>query len=331
VARVRAFVVSESEAGYSAGVGDVDATAKDTGDVLVAVDFSGVNYKDTLVARPGSRVRRAASLVGGIDAAGTVLESSDAGFVVGTRVAVHGGDLGVARDGGFAPRIYAPARFLNALPETVTTRDAMVIGTAGFTAMASVLALEDHGLSPGASVLVTGATGGLGSMAVTFLSARGYRVTASTGSNEEEEWLRGRGAVEVIGRADVADHPERVLATERWDGAVDCVGGATLPQILRSLRYGAAVAASGLVAGAELDTTVFPFITRAVSLLGIDAVEMRPPQRTRVWSVLGEVIASLDLEPLVDREVGLDGVADALDAIGLGRTRGRILVDPTPR
>ncbi len=331
MARVRAFVVSESAEGFSAGVARVDVTRKDAGDVLVAVDFSGVNYKDVLVARPASRVRRVASLVGGIDAAGAIVESSDPSLPVGLRVAVHGGDLGVARDGGFAEMVYAPARFLNVLPEAVSTRDAMVIGTAGFTAMASVLALEDHGLSSGASVLVTGATGGLGSMAVTFLAARGYVVTASTGSSEEESWLRGIGAGDVIGRSDVADHPERVLATERWDGAVDCIGGATLPQILRSLRYGAAVAASGLVAGTELDTTVFPFITRAVSLIGVDAVEMRPSQRARVWSALGEIVPAIDLASLVDRVVGLDGVADALEAVNLGQTRGRILVDPSPR
>ena len=129
----------------------------------------------------------------------------------------------------------------------------------------------------------------------------------------------------------MADHPERVLASERWDGAIDCIGGDTLPQILRSLRYGAAVAASGLVAGTELDTTVFPFITRAVSLLGIDAVEMRPSQRARVWSALGEIVPAIDLAALVDRVVGLDGVADALEAVNLGQTRGRILVDPSPR
>jgi len=328
---MRAFVISESGETFTSAVRDVTASPTDDADVLVAVDYSGVNFKDSLVARPRSRVRRVGELTGGIDAAGTVLASPDPRFGVGDAVAVHGGDLGVARDGGFAERVYAPARCVNLLPATISARQAMIIGTAGFTAMASVLALEAHGLAPGASVLVTGATGGLGSSAVAISAARGYRVTASTGSVDEAQWLRERGAVDVIGRAEVADRPERVLAGERWDGAIDCVGGLTLPQILRSLRYGAAVAASGLVAGAEIDTTVYPFITRAVSLIGVDSVEMRPPQRERVWSSLGEVVASIDLEALVDREITLEQLPAAFDAIAGGTTRGRVLVTPTPR
>ena len=192
MARVRAFVVSESAEGFSAGVARVDVTRKDAGDVLVAVDFSGVNYKDVLVARPASRVRRVASLVGGVDAAGAVVESADPSLPVGARVAVHGGDLGVARDGGFAELVYAPARFLNVLPEAVSTRDAMVIGTAGFTAMASVLALEDHGLS---SRRVGPRHRGHGRTWARWPWPSSPRaatsVTASTGSSEEESWLRG--------------------------------------------------------------------------------------------------------------------------------------------
>jgi acrylyl-CoA reductase (NADPH) len=331
VTSVRAFVIAESDGSFECAVRDVSPIPSDPGDILVAVDFSGVNFKDTLVARPNSRVRRVAQLVGGVDAAGTVVDSADPDLPAGTRVAVHGGELGVARDGGFAERVYAPRRFLNELPGSITTRDAMIIGTAGFAAMASVRALEAHGLAPGASVLVTGATGGVGSAAVAFLAARGYAVTASTGSSDEAQWLRDRGARDVIGRADVADRPERVLATERWDGAIDCVGGFTLPQVLRSLRYGAAVAASGLVAGAEIDTTVYPFITRAVSLLGVDVVEMPPAQREAVWSALGEVVSRVDLEPLVDREVTLEQLPVAFDAVSTGTTRGRILVTPIPR
>ncbi|MFI5035231.1 MAG: acryloyl-CoA reductase [Acidimicrobiales bacterium] len=328
---MRAFVITETDSSFDCAVREVAPAPVDPGDVLVAVEFSGINFKDTLVARPHSRVRRVSELVAGIDAAGTVLDSADPAVAVGARVAVHGGDLGVARDGGFAERVYAPRHYLSELPASISTRDAMVIGTAGFTAMASVLALEAHGLAPGSSVLVTGATGGVGSFAITLLAARGYRVTASTGSANEAPWLRARGASDVIGRADIADRPEKVLATERWDGAIDCVGGATLPQILRSLRYGAAVAASGLVAGAEVDTTVYPFITRAVSLLGIDAVEMASARRAVVWSTLGEVVPRVDIEPLVDREVTLERVPEGLAAIANGATRGRILVTPTPR
>jgi putative YhdH/YhfP family quinone oxidoreductase len=238
--------------------------------------------------------------------------------------------LGVARDGGFAQFIFSPARYVTALPESVSTRVAMIVGTAGFTAMASLLALEDRGLEKGSEVLVTGATGGVGSQAVAFLAASGYLPVASTGSPSESLWLLDRGARRVIGRDDVADNPGRVLASETWAGAIDCVGGETLAQILRSLRYGAAVAACGLVASAELATTVYPFITRSVALLGIDSVEATTSTRERVWSALGVLAPRIDFEPLVDREVQLEDLTSALDDVRNGTTRGRILVNPTP-
>lgn len=327
---MRAFVVSELDDQLSLSEANVEAHASENDDILITVDFSGVNFKDALVAMAHSRVRRVPRLVGGVDAAGVITESADPHLTVGTRVAVHGGNLGVGRDGGFAEYIYAPARFINVLPATLTTHDAMVIGTAGFSAMASVLALEAHGLAPGAEVLVTGATGGVGSLAVTFLAARGYSPVASTGSPRESSWLEERGATRVIGRDEISDKPDRVLASERWAGAIDCIGGDTLHQILRSLRYGGAVAASGLVAGTDLTTTIYPFITRAVSLLGIDAVESPATTRSQVWNALGEIANKVDFAPLVDREVSLGEVADALEIVRKGETRGRILVNPTP-
>ncbi|MBW4078455.1 MAG: zinc-binding dehydrogenase [Acidobacteria bacterium] len=256
------------------------------------------------------------------------MASTDDQWPVGTRVAVHGGDLGVARDGGFAQFVYVPTAYLSVLPDSVSTRDAMTIGTAGFTAMASVLALEHHGLDVDGEVLVTGATGGVGSLAVTFLAARGYRPVASTGSPTQSQWLEDRGATRIIGRDEIADKPDRVLASERWSGAVDCIGGETLHHILRSLRYGAAVAASGLVASPELHTNVYPFITRAVSLLGIDAVEARHDTRSAVWRAIGDVATSIDFEPLVDQLVTLEELPEALDKIRNAQTRGRILVQP---
>jgi putative YhdH/YhfP family quinone oxidoreductase len=327
---VRAYVVSEIDDTLSTEVRDVEATATDSSDVLISVDFSGVNFKDAMVAAPKSRVRRVASLIGGVDAAGTVMHSSDPSLPEGTRVAVHGGALGVARDGGFAQMLYSPARYITALPATISTRVAMIVGTAGFTAMESLLALEDRGLEQDAEVLVTGATGGVGSQAVAFLAASGYHPVASTGSAHESSWLLERGAVRVIGRDEVADNPGRVLASETWAGAIDCVGGETLAQILRSLRYGAAVAASGLVASAELATTVYPFITRSVALLGIDSVEATTTTRQRVWSALGAIAARIDFEALLDREVQLEAVTSALRDVHDGKTRGRILVNPTP-
>jgi acrylyl-CoA reductase (NADPH) len=327
---VRAFVVSEVDDTLSMGLRDVEAIAADPSDILVAIDYSGVNFKDVMVAESQSRVRRVASLVGGVDAAGTVVETSATSLPVGTRVAVHGGTLGVARDGGFAQFIYSPAAYVTALPESISTRVAMIIGTAGFTAMESLLALEDHGLETGAEVLVTGATGGVGSQAVALLAASGYLPVASTGSPSASRWLLERGAVRVIGRDEVADKPGRVLASETWAGAIDCVGGDTLAQILRALRYGGAVAASGLVASPELATTVYPFITRSVALLGIDSVEATTTTRARVWSALGAVASRIDFEGLMDREVQLEDVTSALEDVRNGTTRGRILVNPTP-
>jgi acrylyl-CoA reductase (NADPH) len=327
---MHAFLITESDGVLSTDVAEMEPARTDATDILVKVDFSGVNFKDAMVAELASRVRRVPSLVGGVDASGTILESSEASLPVGTRVAVHGGNLGVARDGGFAEFVYAPVRFLSVLPENISTHDAMVIGTAGFTAMASVLALEDHGLAFASQVLVTGATGGVGSQSVTYLAARGFAPVASTGSMQEAPWLIERGAVRVIGRDEISDKRDRVLGTEMWDGAIDCVGGETLAQILRALRHGAAVAASGLVASPELSTTVYPFITRANALLGIDAVEASSITRQRVWAALGETATRVDYQPLVDRTVRLEHLRDALEDIRNAKTRGRILVDPTP-
>ena len=328
VERMRAFVVSEVDDQFSVAVRDAEAIARDDGDVLIDVDFSGINFKDAMVASPKSRVRRVATLIGGVDAAGTIVASTLPHLPIGTRVAAHGGQLGVARDGGFAQFLYAPERYVSRLPDSITTRDAMIIGTAGFTAMESILALEDHGLAMEGEVLVTGATGGVGSHAVAYLAARGYRVVASTGSSKETTWLHERGATRVIGRDEVCDQPTRVLGSELWAGAVDCVGGATLAQILRSLRYGAAVAASGLVASAELATTVYPFITRSVSLLGIDSVEASSRTRARVWSSLGDTVAALDLAHLIDREVPLEELANALEDVRSARRVGGFSYSP---
>jgi acrylyl-CoA reductase (NADPH) len=326
VGGMRAFVVSEDAGQLSLGVREVDPSPTDAGDVLVKVDYSGINFKDAMVASVASRVRRVGTLIAGVDAAGVVVESTDDTFSPGERVAVHGGSLGVARDGGFAEYVFAPTRYLSRLPSAISTRDAMIIGTAGFTAMASVLALEDHGLNAEARVLVTGATGGVGSQSVTYLARRGFSAIASTGSHDGAPWLLERGATEVIGRDEISDRPERVLGSELWDGAIDCVGGATLKEILRSLRYGGAVAASGLVASAELDTTVYPFITRANALLGIDAVEATAATRDRVWKALGDIAPSVDFSTFVDRVLSLESLTEGLDSIRGGATRGRILV-----
>ncbi len=324
---MRAFVIAENGDELATGVEDVDEPSNQ--EITVRVIASGINYKDALVIDPSSRVRRAKRLIGGVDAAGVVSSSSLEDIPIGTNVAVHGGDVGTRRDGGFAEFVSVNRAFISVLPESLSPHDAMVYGTAGYTAMASLLALEHHGLQPAdGEVLVTGATGGVGSVAVTLLANAGYDVVASTGTPEHATWLTARGAKRIIGRDDIGDQPGRVLGSMRWAGAVDCVGGETLSQILRTLHYGAGVAASGLVGGSDVHTNVFPFITRAVALLGIDAVDASATTREGVWKALAISAQRIDLGPLIERTIGLDQIAVALRDIRAGNTRGRILVDP---
>jgi acrylyl-CoA reductase (NADPH) len=323
---VRAFVVSDASGELTLDEREATPVPRDDSDVLIDVEYSSVNFKDAMVATTPSRVRRVETLVGGVDAAGLVATSPAITFRSGEPVVAVGGALGVARDGGFGEQLYAPPRYVTALPASLSTRDASIIGTAGYTAMASVLALEHHGLKAGGEVLVTGATGGVGSQAITYLAAKGYSPVASTGSPAETAWLMALGAARVIGRDEVSDKPERVLGSELWDGAIDCVGGVTLSSIVRSLRYECAVAASGLVASPELSTTVYPFITRGVALIGIDAVEATTETRESVWRALGDIAHVVDFSTFVDREISLDGLEEAIGDIRAGTTRGRILV-----
>jgi len=325
---MKAFELSETDEGVSFQVVEAPKPTADQDEVVIAVEYSGINFKDAMVAQANSRVRRSAQLIGGVDASGTVVSSSDPGIPVGARVAAHGGVLGVARSGGYAEFIAAPCANVSLLPESISTRDAMVIGTAGFTAMQSVLALEHYGLVAGGEVVVTGATGGVGSQALTYLARRGYQPVASTGTTDATEWLEGLGASRVIGRDDLTEKPERVLGPELWDGAIDCVGGQTLWNILRSLKYQAAVAASGLVASAEFNANVYPFITRNVALLGIDSVQASAETRSKVWQALGEVAPSLSYDDYVDEVVGFSRLPEALAKVHRGATRGRILVTP---
>ncbi|MGH9066051.1 MAG: oxidoreductase [Acidimicrobiales bacterium] len=300
------------------------------GDVTVAVSWSSVNYKDALATIPGGQVARGSPLVPGVDLAGTVVTSSDPEIASGSEVLVHGYDLGAAHHGGFAAFARVPAGWVVPLPEGLDARQAMIVGTAGFTAALSVDQLERRGLQPGQGpVLVTGASGGVGSTAVGILAARGYEVVASTGKSDQHDWLRNHGAAEVIDRSELSGEGRRALDKERWAGAVDCVGGATLASVLRSLRYGAAVAASGLTGGGALATTVFPFILRGAALLGVDSVQVPIAERRAVWGRLASDLRPGDLDDLVAGEVGLDGLEPVLDDILAGRVRGRTLVRPT--
>jgi putative YhdH/YhfP family quinone oxidoreductase len=292
---------------------------------LIDVNWSGVNYKDGLVAIPGGKVARISPIVPGVDLAGTLADDTDH-FKAGTEVIAHGYDIGVSRHGGFAERARVPADWLVPLPAGLTKRDAMVIGTAGFTAALSVIALEEHGLEPDAGpVLVTGATGGVGSVAVDLLASRGYAVVASTGKAEGHEYLRSLGAVDVIDRATLTE-PGKPLQSMIWAAAVDCVGGVTLANVLARIRYGGVVAASGLTGGGDLPTTVMPFILRGVSLLGIDAVQVPIERRRQVWNRLGTDLKPEGLEG-IGRDIGLDDLDRVLVEILAGQVTGRYVVD----
>jgi putative YhdH/YhfP family quinone oxidoreductase len=328
---VRAFVVEHHGDEVTAGVRDVDADAfLDEGDVRVDVAWSCLNFKDAMVAQPKSRVARRDVLIGGVDAVGVVAASQGTPWRVGDAVIAHGHGFGTSHHGGFAPKLRCDPAWLTPLPRGLGARDAMVLGTAGYTAMASILALEATGLANDAGpVLVTGATGGVGSVAVALLSARGFEVTAMTGKPTEHGYLAALGATDVVARDALEDRPERVLGAARFAGAVDCVGGETLAGILRVLRWGGAVAATGLVGGPQIHTTVYPFITRNVALLGIDSVEAPARVREVVWDTLACALPATTVEALVAREVGLDGVGEGLAALERAAVRGRILVDPS--
>jgi acrylyl-CoA reductase (NADPH) len=324
-----AFVVARTSDSIDAGVRRLAPQDLPPGGVTVKVDWSVVNYKDGMVTRPGNRVARVDPLVPGVDLVGTVLTSDDPRIGVGEQVIVHGYDLGVAHHGGFSELARVPAAWVVPLPDALTARRAAIIGTAGFTAALSLRRLEHHGLRPGdGPVLVTGATGGVGSMAVSLLASRGYHVVASTGKPTEHGYLLGLGAGEVIGRAELAGESDRTLGPERWAGAVDCVGGATLSAILRTLRYGAGVAASGLTGGSAFESTVYPFIVRNASLIGIDTVQTPIEERRSVWAELAAAWPPVDLDDMVEGELGLDQLAPALERILAGGVRGRILVRP---
>ncbi len=284
-----------------------------------------------MTTRPGNRVARRFPLVPGVELAGSVIESGDPSLRPGQAVLVQGYDLGVAHHGGFAGCARVPAEWVVPLPDDVPPRAAAIIGIAGFTAVLSLHRLLVNGVTPdGGPVLVTGASGGVGSMSVALLASKGYDVVASTGKAAEHPYLIGLGAAQVIGRDDLGSDPDRVLGPERWAGAIDCVGGRTLDAVLRTLRYGAGVAASGLTGGNALNTSVYPFIVRSVALLGIDSVKTAIAERRAVWGELAHAYDDGVLDNMASEEIGLDQLPAALSTIIAGGTRGRILVRPAP-
>jgi acrylyl-CoA reductase (NADPH) len=298
-----------------------------SGDLLLEVLWSSLNYKDALASRPDGQVARISPLVLGVDHVGVVRESADSRYAEGDVVIAHGSDLGALHHGGLAAWSRVSADWVVPVPASLTARETMILGTAGYTAGASVLALERHGLTPSAGpVLVTAATGGVGSAAIAMLAAHGYTVHASTGKPDAADWLRSLGASEIVDREAVTAHAARPLSKQLWAAAVDSVGGATLAGALSATRYGGAVAASGLTGDARLEMTVMPFILRHVSLLGIDSSATKAGPREAIWERVASDLRPADLEQLVRSEIGLGEVLPALDELLAGGARGRYLV-----
>jgi acrylyl-CoA reductase (NADPH) len=322
----KALLASKTDDKTSTALVDFDEADLMPGDVTVAIDYSTVNYKDALAVSGRAPVIRHYPLIPGIDFAGTVQASSHAGFAVGDRVVANGWGLSQTHHGGFAQKARVSGDWLVKLPDVFSTRDAMAIGTAGYTAMLSVLALEHARVTPeSGDVLVTGAGGGAGSIAIALLSKLGYRVIASTGRLAETDYLRQLGAAEVIDRRTLSE-PGAPIARERWAGAIDSVGSHTLANVLAQTRYRGAVAAFGLAQGTDLSASVLPFILRNVTLAGIDSVNAPQLVRLQAWARLA---IDLDLDKLASATsvVTLAEVPRMADQVLQGQVRGRMVVD----
>jgi acrylyl-CoA reductase (NADPH) len=322
----KALVIDKDDAGYRASVKDVDDSALPLGDVTVRIDYSTINYKDGLAITGKAPVVRKFPLHAGIDFAGTVEDSSDPRFKPGDAVLLNGWGVGETHSGGLAQTARVKSDWLVALPAGLTARQAMAIGTAGYTAMLCVMALDAHGVKPGSGdVLVTGANGGVGSVAITLLAKMGHRVVASTGRLGEADFLKSLGAAEVISR-DELSAPGKPLGKERWAGVVDSVGSHTLANACATTKYGGAVAACGLAQGMDLPGSVAPFILRGVTLYGIDSVMAPLAKRQAAWARLAKDLDLAKLESLT-QEIGLAAAVQAGADILAGKVRGRLVVN----
>lgn len=326
----RGMLIEKDEQGYRAAVKDIDESVLPAGDVTVSVQYSTLNYKDGLAITGKGPVVRQFPMVPGIDLVGVVEQSDSNKFVVGDAVLLNGFGVGEVHCGGLAQKARLKSDWLIHLPKAFSARQTMAIGTAGYTAMLCVIALEKNGVTPDkGEILVSGANGGVGSFAIAILAKLGYQVVASTGRADQVDYLKGLGAKEVIDRQ-LLSEPGRPLAKERWAGAVDSVGSHTLANICASIKYGGTVAACGLAQGMDLPATVMPFILRGVTLAGIDSV-MRPiSDREEAWQRLGEIFANPSEQAMFDNistEINLNGVIQAAEDLMAGKIRGRIVVD----
>jgi acrylyl-CoA reductase (NADPH) len=325
VGTFKAIVIEKTEAGQKVGLTDFDDKDLMEGDVTVAVEWSTLNYKDGLAVTGKAPVVRRFPMIAGIDFAGTVESSTHPDWKTGDKVVIDGWGLGETHLGAYAGKARVKGDWLVRLPATMSGRDAMAIGTAGYTAMLAVMALERHGVTPARGpIVVTGAAGGVGSVAIAILAKLGYQVVASTGRPQEADYLKGLGANDIIDRKELAEKP-RPLAKERWAGGIDAVGSATLANVLSMTRYGGAVAACGLAGGMDLPGSVAPFILRGVSLLGIDSVMCPLPRRREAWKRL-ETDFDRSKMAAITTEIGLADVIEAGKRIVEGQVRGRIVV-----
>jgi acrylyl-CoA reductase (NADPH) len=325
VAAFKAIVIEKTDSGTRAALSDFDEANLMDGDVTVRVEYSTVNYKDGLAITGKAPVVRRFPMIPGVDFAGTVESSSHPAWKTGDKVVLNGWGCGETHLGAYAEKARVKGDWLVALPKTMSTRDAMAIGTAGYTAMLAVMALERHGLHPpNGGIAVSGAVGGVGSVAVGILADRGYTVYAITGRSQEADYLKTLGAAEIIDRKEFTG-PVRPLARERWAGAIDSVGSTVLANLLSMTRYGGAVAACGLAGGMDLPTSVAPFILRGICLYGIESVMCPIELRREAWKRLE---ANLDRQKLaaMNREIGLSEVLDVAPQILEGKVRGRIVV-----
>ena len=325
MASFKAIVIEKADKGQSVSLTQFDEANLMEGDVTVAVQWSTLNYKDGLAITGRSPVVRRFPMIPGIDFAGVVESSSNPEWHAGDRVILNGWGVGETHLGAYGERARVKGQWLVRLPERMSARDAMAVGTAGYTAMLCVMALERHGVKPDEGpIVVTGAAGGVGSVAVALLAKLGYTVVASTGRKSEADYLKSLGASEIIDRAELSGTP-KPLAKERWAGGIDSVGSTTLANVLSMTKYGGAVAACGLAGGMDLPSSVAPFILRGVSLLGIDSVQCSPKLRTEAWQRLDSDLDRGKLEAMTS-QIGLSEVIEMAGSILDGRVRGRIVV-----
>jgi NADPH2:quinone reductase len=325
VSTFKAFRIVNDDGTIHGSIVDASLEELTPGEVVIRAAYSSVNYKDALAATGAGKILRRFPLIGGIDVSGTVASSTDARFREGDAVLVTGHDLGVANDGGYARYVRVPGDWVVALPHGLTFFDAMALGTAGFTAALSIVRLEQNGLRPDtAPVVVTGATGGVGSIAVACLAALGYPVAAVTGKDREHDYLRSLGARDVLPRS-VVEQIDRPLGKAMWAGAIDPVGGDTLAWLTKTMGHGGSIASSGLTGGIELHTTVMPFILRGINLLGIDSVTCPMPLRQEIWRRLASDMKPRQLATIAT-EIDLAGLPDAFATLLKGAARGRFVV-----